>query len=50
MIEKELNVMDLTAASMCKENNIETIIFNMNEIENISKVVSGQKIGTVVRR
>ncbi len=50
MIEKELNVMDLTAASMCKENNIQTIIFNMNEIENVSKVVSGQIIGTVVKR
>lgn len=50
MIEKELNVMDLTAASMCKENNIQTIIFNMNEIENISKVVSGQKIGTIVKK
>ncbi len=50
MIEKELNVMDLTAASMCKENNIKTIIFNMNEIENISKVVSGLNIGTIVKR
>ena len=49
MIEKELNVMDLTAASMCKDNNIETIIFNMNEIENISKVVSGEKIGTIIK-
>ncbi|MGI6608150.1 MAG: UMP kinase [Erysipelotrichaceae bacterium] len=48
MIDKELNVMDLTAASMCKEHNIKTIIFNMNEIENISKVVSGEKIGTLV--
>ncbi|MGI6581323.1 MAG: UMP kinase [Erysipelotrichaceae bacterium] len=48
MIEKELNVMDLTAASMCKDNNIDTIIFNMNEIENISKVLLGEKIGTVV--
>ena len=44
MIEKELNVMDLTAASMCKDNNIDTIIFNMNEIENISKVLLGEKL------
>ncbi len=50
MLEKKLGVIDLTAASMCEENGIESVIFNMNEISNISRVCSGEDIGTVIRR
>ncbi|MDO4378419.1 MAG: UMP kinase [Erysipelotrichia bacterium] len=49
MIEKQLQVMDLTAVSMCKENNIQTVVFNGNELENISKVLTDEKIGTVIK-
>lgn len=47
-IEKRLNVMDSTAFSMCMDNKIPIIVFNMNEGENIKKAVSGQPIGTLV--
>ncbi len=49
MIEKQLQVMDLTAVCMCKENNIHTVVFNGNELENISKVLTDEKIGTVIK-
>ncbi len=49
MLDKKLGVMDLTAASMCEENNIETIVFNMNDLDNIIRVVNGEKVGTVVK-
>lgn len=49
MLDKKLAVMDLTAASMCEENHIETIVFNMSDLNNIIRVVNGEKIGTVVK-
>lgn len=49
MIEKQLQVMDLTAASMCKENNIHSIVFNGNELDNIYKVLVDENIGTVIK-
>ncbi|MBQ9036227.1 MAG: UMP kinase [Erysipelotrichaceae bacterium] len=48
MLDKQLGVMDLTAASMCQDNNIGAIVFNMNDITNISRVINGEKIGTVI--
>ena len=48
MIEKNLCVMDLTAATLCKENNIKIIVFDMNKEDNIKNVVSNPKIGTVI--
>ncbi len=50
MLEKQLGVMDLTAASMCQDNNIEAVVFNMNDIENISRVINGDNIGTTVTK
>lgn len=43
-----LKVMDTTAVSLCKDNNLPMIIFNMNRPGNILRVVSGEKIGSLV--
>lgn len=45
---KGLSVMDLTAFTLCKENNVPVIVFNMNTKGNLRKVVMGEKIGTLV--
>lgn len=46
--EKGLNVMDLTAFTLCKENNLPIIVFDMDTAGNLEKVLSGTNIGTVV--
>lgn len=43
-----LKVMDMTAVSLCKDNNLPMIIFNMNQPGNILRVVSGEKVGSLV--
>ncbi len=43
-----LKIMDTTAVSLCKDNNLPMIIFNMNEPGNILRVVSGEKVGSLV--
>jgi len=43
-----LKVMDLTATTMCKENNLPIIVFDMDTVGNLAKVVKGEKIGTYV--
>ncbi len=48
--EKNLKVMDMTAFTLCKENNLSILVFDMNQKGNLAKVVSGKKIGTVVSR
>jgi uridylate kinase len=48
LIQKELMVMDLTAATLCKENNIDIIVFNMNTPGNIKKAVMKENIGTKI--
>lgn len=45
---KGLNVMDMTAFTLCKENDVPIIVFDMNKTGNLKKVVSGEKIGTLV--
>lgn len=45
-----LNVMDLTALTLCKENNLPVIVFNMNCAGNLRKLISGEKIGTLVKK
>lgn len=44
-----LNVMDMTAFTMCKENNLPIIVFDMNTYGNLKKLLSGEKIGTLVK-
>jgi uridylate kinase len=41
--------MDATAISLCKENNIPIIVFNLLKKGNLKKIISGEKIGTVVK-
>lgn len=49
IINKDLKVMDATAISLCRENNIPLVVFAMNEPGNIIKAVKGEKIGTIVK-
>ena len=49
ILNKDLKVMDATAISLCRENNIPLIVFAMNEPENMIKAVKGEKIGTLVK-
>jgi uridylate kinase len=48
ILKQGLKVMDLTAVSLCKDNNLPLIVFNMNEPGNIKRVVLGEKIGSLV--
>ena len=50
VINKELKVMDSTAISLCKDNEIDIIVFNVFENGNILKVAIGEKIGTKVTK
>ena len=45
---KGLEVMDMTAFTLCKENNLPIIVFDMNKKGNLKNLVEGQKIGTLV--
>lgn len=49
VLKKGLKVMDATAISLCMDNNLPLIVFNLTKTGNIEKVVTGRKIGTVVR-
>ena len=40
--------MDLTAVSLCQENNLPMIVFNMDLEDNLLKLVTGEQVGTVV--
>ena len=46
--EKNLNIMDMTAFTLCKENNLPIIVFDMNKPGNLTKLVEGEKIGTLI--
>ena len=49
-IEKNLRVMDQTAFSLCKENNLPIVVFNMNTKGNLQKLLKGEKLGTLVTK
>lgn len=46
---KGLKIMDLTAFTMCKENNLPIIVFNVGDETSLKKIVSGDKIGTIIK-
>lgn len=48
VIEKDLKIMDLTAVTLCKQNNLPIVVFNMNRKENLKRLVTGERIGTMV--
>lgn len=49
IVKLGLKVMDQTAATLCSDNHIDIIVFNMNENGNILKAVKGEKIGTLIK-
>ena len=46
--EKNLNIMDMTAFTLCQENNLPIIVFDMNEKGNLKKIISGEEVGTLI--
>lgn len=48
-ISRNLNVMDMTAFTLCMENKLPIIVFNMNEPGSLMSVVTGEKVGTLVK-
>jgi uridylate kinase len=46
--EKKLSVMDLTAFTLCKENNLPIIVFDMNRPGNLIRLVEGEEVGTLI--
>ncbi|MGV3639254.1 MAG: UMP kinase [Adhaeribacter sp.] len=48
VFEKNLNVMDMTAFTLCKENELPIIVFDMNKHGNLMKVLNGENVGTLV--
>lgn len=49
VMKKKLKVMDLTAVSLCLENNLPIQVFNINKLENLKKALTGEKIGSIVK-
>ena len=47
-IDMNLKIMDMTAFTLCMENNLPIIVFDMNEPGNLKRVVMGEKVGTLV--
>lgn len=50
VFKRNLRIMDLTATTMCKENNLPILVFNMDQKGNLQKVIKGEPIGTLVHR
>jgi uridylate kinase len=49
VLARELRVMDLTAITLCKENDLPIVVFNIMEPGNLRRVLAGEPIGTIVR-
>lgn len=49
VLTRHLQVMDLTAVTLCMENNLPILVFNMNIEGNLKKILTGSKIGTIVK-
>ena len=49
ILNKDLEVMDSTATSLCRDNHIPLIVFGIDEPENMVKIVKGERIGTIVQ-
>ncbi|MBK5273315.1 MAG: UMP kinase, partial [Bacteroidia bacterium] len=48
-LSQNLRVMDMTAFTLCMENGLPIIVFDMNEEGNLRRVVTGEKVGTLVK-
>jgi uridylate kinase len=49
IFDKGLKVMDMTAFTLCNENNVPIVVFDMNKTGNLLKVAKGEKVGTIVK-
>ena len=49
VLDRRLKVMDLTAFTLCRENGLRIIVFDMDTAGNLGKVLAGEKIGTLVK-
>jgi len=49
VISMGLSVMDMTAFTLCKENNLPIIVFDINEPGHLTRIAKGERIGTLVR-
>jgi uridylate kinase len=47
-LERGLRVMDSTALSLCMDNELPIYVFNMNDEGNIDRIISGERVGTLV--
>jgi uridylate kinase len=47
-IKQQLNIMDMTAFTLCQENNLPIIVFDMNKTDNLLKLITGENVGTLV--
>jgi len=43
-----LSVMDMTAFTLCQENNLPIIVFDINDTENLMRIIQGEQVGTLV--
>ena len=50
VLEKELGIMDLKAMEMCRDNNIDIIVTNINDEGALEDIINGKKVGTRVYR
>ncbi len=50
VLEKELKIMDSTAITLCMDNNLPLIVFNVKEKENIRRVLTGVSVGTLIQK
>ena len=49
VLNKELSVMDLTAATLCKDNHIPILVFSLADPHNIVRALQGEDVGTLVQ-
>jgi uridylate kinase len=49
VLHRDLKVMDSTAISLCMDNGMPIVVFNMNQYGNIKRVVMGERVGSLVR-
>jgi uridylate kinase len=50
VLDKDLKILDSTATSLCMENNLPIVVFDLTKDGNIKNVVLGKKIGTLVKK
>ena len=48
MISRGLQVMDMTAFTMCKENHMPIVVFDINQTSNFERIILGEHVGTLV--